>query len=457
MASNRRLLKPSKKTRTKSAENLSAIVEVSSTINDFDQFNRFDHAIVDEVSATVSTFHPSAQGQTHSVLAKRKGYQNPATLAQELRLLQAQGSMSFGDSEQDALSIAQVAKSYGAEILVTSSGGPLANELKKIEAIHAYADLNRAGPIVNMVNKKRVKDICSGFRPNVIAARSRAPAHAAKAAAHLYKLPFVTYFHAIYDVKSDKQHRFNGVLASGDRVIVPSQYVYDHVQKFYGVPSERLSLIPRGVDLYRFSPTAVNPQAVMDLRNKLGLVAGRPVFVMSGRLSFWKGHHLFIEAIKGMSETNPYGLIFTYGDQEKDYAQDLEKLLKRWKMGDRIKIIHEPQDMPTVYGLADAVVSTSIEPEGFIRSIAEAMCLGKACIAANHGSAPEQILHHETGWLFPPGDVGALVTCLKEAISLDEEPRANLAAWSMEAARTKHDLAKVCDEEIDIFLQLLNG
>jgi len=218
-----------------------------------------------------------------------------------------------------------------------------------------------------------------------------------------------------------------------------------------------LALIPRGVDTYKFSPNLMNDREVSELRNTLGLVADRPVFVMAGRMSFWKGHHVFIDAIRQMKELNPYGLIVTYGDPEKDYSKDLKKLIKRWGMQGHIKIVETPQEMASIYSLADVIISASIEPEGFTRSIAEAMCLGKPCIASNHGSSSEQIIHHETGWLYPPGDVLALTQCIREALSLNFEQRSNLASWSTEVVRAKNNLEKVCDAEIDLFLDLLSA
>jgi glycosyltransferase involved in cell wall biosynthesis len=66
-----------------------------------------------------------------------------------------------------------------------------------------------------------------------------------------------------------------------------------------------------------------------------------------------------------------------------------------------------------IYALSDVVVSSSRKPESFGRSAAEALAMGTPVVATGHGGILDIVKPGLTGFLFPPGDSGALT----EAIS----------------------------------------
>ena len=55
--------------------------------------------------------------------------------------------------------------------------------------------------------------------------------------------------------------------------------------------------------------------------------------------------------------------------------------------------------------------------DGIPNVILEAMGLGRPVVGSNFSGIPEAVTDGETGWLFPPGDVEALATCLRELFS----------------------------------------
>ena len=64
----------------------------------------------------------------------------------------------------------------------------------------------------------------------------------------------MTTFHNAYGLGSPLKHRYNSVMARGERVIAISDFVAEHVASVYGVGADRLRTIPRGVDLAIFDP-----------------------------------------------------------------------------------------------------------------------------------------------------------------------------------------------------------
>jgi glycosyltransferase involved in cell wall biosynthesis len=52
--------------------------------------------------------------------------------------------------------------------------------------------------------------------------------------------------------------------------------------------------------------------------------------------------------------------------------------------------------------------------EAFSIAALEAMAMGKPMIMSDVGGAREQVVHKDSGFLFPSGDVHALAECLRE-------------------------------------------
>ena len=90
--------------------------------------------------------------------------------------------------------------------------------------------------------------------------------------------------------------------------------------------------------------------------------------MLPGRITRWKGHHIFIEAMRGVDAV---GVIV--GDVESaEYMRELEQNLP-----DNIIILPGTDDLPPVLANADIIVSASTRPEAFGRILIEAQAMGK--------------------------------------------------------------------------------
>jgi len=64
---------------------------------------------------------------------------------------------------------------------------------------------------------------------------------------------------------------------------------------------------------------------------------------------------------------------------------------------------------------ADLVVSTS-DSEGIPAAFVEANLMGIPVVAMNVGGVSELVVHRDTGWLCPPGDLGSMVRTIEGLI-----------------------------------------
>ena len=85
---------------------------------------------------------------------------------------------------------------------------------------------------------------------------------------------------------------------------------------------------------------------------------------MPGRLTYWKGQKIFIEAIKILSEKNdipPFEAIILGSDQGRNvYKKQLIDLVQQHRLNKIIKFIDHCEEMPVAYGIANLVCSCSI-------------------------------------------------------------------------------------------------
>ena len=121
-----------------------------------------------------------------------------------------------------------------------------------------------------------------------------------------------------------------------------------------------------------------------------------------------------------------------------------------------VSIVGDCRDMPAAYMLADVVVSASTDPEAFGRVAAEAQAMGRPIIATNHGGARETVVPGETGWLVPPGNSGALVDALGEALAMTAEQRSSMACNAISHVNLKFSLSKMCAETLQVYHEVLN-
>lgn len=348
-------------------------------------------------------------------------------------VLQVLPRLVMGGVERGTIDVAAALVAYGWNAIVASEGGPMVRELERVGATHVTLPLASKNPFAIRNNIDRLVKLIVRHDVDIVHARSRAPAWSAHYAAERTGRHFVTTFHNAYGHGSVLKRRYNGVMATGERVIAISQFVASHVAATYGVGRDRLRLIPRGVDVARFDPDSVSPERMVKLIQAWRLPEAAQTVLLPGRLTRWKGQLVFIEALARLGRPDVHGIILGAGDAA--YRRELEKAIAASGGGATFRFVDDCADMAAAYMLADAVVSASIEPEGFGRVIIEAQAMGRPVIATAHGGAQETITPGDTGWLVPPGDAAALAATLAQVLAQD--PAARQAMRQREIAHVR--------------------
>ena len=370
-------------------------------------------------------------------------------------MLQVVPALVTGGVERGTVDIAAALVAAGWRAVVASSGGPMVRELERAGAEHVTLPLAAKNPLALRRNATRLARLIEHGPIDIVHARSRAPAWSALWAAERTKRHFVTTFHSAYAGLSRPKRWYNSVMARGERVIAISEFVGRFAAETYGVPAERLRVIPRGVDFDRFDPAVVAPPRLIALAREWRLEEAKPVVMLPGRITRWKGALDLVDAAAWLGRSDIQVLLVGSEEQRPRFRNELIRRVRRRGLEGVVRMVGDCRDMPAAYMLADVVVSASSEPEGFGRVAVEAQAMGRPLIATDHGGTHETVLAGETGWLVQPGNPQALGAALEAALALDPAQRQVLGAHGRAWVTERFSVAKMCEATLAIYHELL--
>ena len=376
-----------------------------------------------------------------------------------MNILQVVPELNAGGVERTTIEIAQALSANAHEAHVACAGGRMEDDLQKAGGILHRLNLASKNPLSLRGNTKALIKIIKEHKIDIVHARSRAPAWAAKAAADAAGIPYVTTYHGIYNAKSGLKRRYNAIMAKGEIVIANSNFTKAHIIKEHGIDSDKIVVIPRGVEMDVFDPAAVKRADITSMRESWNVSGKRPIILLPGRLTRWKGQLLAITALKKLQKNEIEADLVLLGDAQgrEDYVTELETLTETMELNDRVFIAPHTKDMPTAYGVADIVISASTDPEAFGRVSAEAQAMEKLVVASNHGGSTETVVNGETGFLVTPGDADALANGIASLIAIAPRERKQMGKKARSRIARKFSAASLQKATLNVYETVLNS
>ena len=373
-------------------------------------------------------------------------------------VLQLLPRLMTGGVERGTIDIALALQAAGHIPLVVSYGGPMVSELEQAGIEHITMPVHSKNPFRMHFNAEQLVHIIKERKINIIHARSRAPAWSAAEAASRTGIAFLTTFHGTYTLGPFAIKKpYNRIMTRGNRVIAISNFIAMHLQKVYGITSERISIIPRGIDNSNFNLTSVHPSRVASLARRWCLSENQRIVILPGRLVKWKGHEILIEALAKVNQRNLCCLFIGFDQEHIHYRTKLEELICQRGLERTIHWVGFCADMPAAYMLADVVVSASTEPEAFGRVVVEAQAMGRPVIATDHGGSRETIVHGRTGLLVQPRNSDALAKALVKLLTLTAAERHAMAVRQVDHVHAQFSKEMMCARTLSLYQKILNN
>jgi glycosyltransferase involved in cell wall biosynthesis len=148
-----------------------------------------------------------------------------------------------------------------------------------------------------------------------------------------------------------------------------------------------------------------------------------PVLGLVGRISPWKGQHIFIRAASQVRQRFPRARFQIIGAalfDEAEYEKFIRDQVTSMAMQDVIEFTGWRDDIPEVISKLDVLVHASVVGEPFGQVVIEGMAASKPVIATNGGGVPEIVRDGETGFLVPMGDADAMADAMARLLENPE-------------------------------------
>tara|TARA_A100001037_G_scaffold225139_1_gene203071 strand:- start:387 stop:1541 length:1155 start_codon:yes stop_codon:yes gene_type:complete len=384
-------------------------------------------------------------------------------MSSKLKVLQVIPKLGYGGAETGCFDIAHYLFENNCSSFLITNGGPLTKFINKKKVKYIRLPVNSKNPIIMLLNTILISVIVFFYNIDIIHARSRAPAWSCFLASKITRKKFVTTFHGTYNFKSKIKKFYNSVMLRSDLVIAGSNFIFSHIKenyKEYLNNSKKFLVIFRGINIDYFDASTTLTEDEDKLFKSWNLEVEKKTILLPGRITEWKGHEMFIEAMNKINIQlghKSFKAVILGSDQGRDlYKKKLIRLVEKYRMNDQIKFVDHCENMPLAYKISDLIVSTSIEPEAFGRIAVEAQSMEKPIIASNLGGSKETIVNNKTGILFDAGDSDDLSKKIIEFFNFDKSTIEQMGKEGRKNVSAKFNVEKMCFSTYSEYKKLIN-
>lgn len=376
-------------------------------------------------------------------------------VARAISVVQILPELNAGGVERGTLELAEFLVRQGHISRVISQGGTMVDQLVKEGSVHLRMPYIGEKTPRSLLHWLPLRNLFKSRRIDIVHLRSRLPAWVAYLAwisLPKHQRPYlITTFHGFYSVNP-----YSAIMTKGQKVIAISKVIADHIKSNYQTPASKIELIYRGVDINQFDPDRISSGRVLRIKKKWGIEEKMPVIVLPGRVTYLKGHEVFLEALSNIREKKWQAVCVGAFDNDSSHYRRLLRQTEVLKLSDAVRFVGNEVDMPAVYAASDIVVSaTTAKAEAFGRVSVEAQAMARPIVASAHGGSLETIVHGKTGWLFKPGDPMALSTALAKLLS-NGELRREFGRNGLARVHAEFTTKQMCMDTLSLYKRSLN-
>jgi glycosyltransferase involved in cell wall biosynthesis len=233
------------------------------------------------------------------------------------------------------------------------------------------------------------------------------------------------------------------------KVICCSDYMVQHVKWAFGLPDNKLVMVPNGVNPRVYE--TISSQSSESLRREFALPEEKLILFV-GRLVYEKGAHVLINAIPKVLEKVNAKFVIVGSGYMKDQLYNIVK-----SMGLEHKVLFtgflEEEKLLRLQTCADvSVVPSLFEPFGIVAL--EAMAARSPVVVSDTGGLSEIVEHDSTGVKVYPNNTESLAWGIIRVLS-DDKFRNQISHNGYEKIKQKYDWGKIALETREIYESVL--
>ena len=304
----------------------------------------------------------------------------------------------------------------------------------------------------NMITKAN-EIINKNGKFDVIHAHDWLVAYSAKSIKESYNIPLISTIHATESgrnsgIHDETQRYINDsewmLTYESSEVIVNSNYMKNEVQRLFGLPYDKINVIPNGVNLQLFSNVNID----YDFRRQYAM-DNEKIILYVGRLVYEKGIQNLIAAMPKVLDRYHDSKLIICG--RGGMIDDLREQVKYLGIDNKVYFAGycDSKKMQKMYKCADvAVFPSTYEPFGIVAI--ESMLSGTPTIVSDVGGLNEIIEHGVTGMKSYAGNANSIADSVL-ALLFDPKLCANISQNAIKKVKENYNWAKITDNTYYVY------
>lgn len=304
----------------------------------------------------------------------------------------------------------------------------------------------------NMITKAN-EIINKNGKFDVIHAHDWLVAYSAKSIKESYNIPLISTIHATESgrnsgIHDETQRYINDsewmLTYESSEVIVNSNYMKNEVQRLFGLPYDKINVIPNGVNLQLFSNVNID----YDFRRQYAM-DNEKIILYVGRLVYEKGIQNLISAMPKVLDRYHDSKLIICG--RGGMIDELREQVKYLGIENKVYFAGycDSKKMQKMYKCADvAVFPSTYEPFGIVAI--ESMLSGTPTIVSDVGGLNEIIEHGVTGMKSYAGNANSIADSV---LSLLFDPKlcANISQNAIKKVKENYNWSKITDSTYYVY------
>lgn len=145
-----------------------------------------------------------------------------------------------------------------------------------------------------------------------------------------------------------------------------------------------------------------------------------PIVGIVGRITSWKGQHVFIEAAREVRVRFPNAKFQIIGAAmfgEEDYERQIREQVRSLGLEDCVEFLGFRKDVAQLMGRLNVLVHASTSPEPFGQVVTQGMFSAKPVVATRGGGVEEIVEDKVTGLLVPMGEAKPMAAAIVRVLA----------------------------------------
>ncbi len=239
-----------------------------------------------------------------------------------------------------------------------------------------------------------------------------------------------------------------------DAWVTPLRWLADRVLEKTTIPKNKIHVIPRGIELARYTTNRPHKAAA---RRALNLPLDVVLAGVVGRLDPKKCQDVAVRALKQVHDAGHHLHLLIVGDrthgEAESYADHLQQLIDALRLRAYVHLRPHRSDIEKAYAALEMFVLPS-QSETYGMVTIEAMACGLPVIGTQAGGTQDLITHERNGLLFMPMDADQLARAMMRYLT-DPEFAARMARRAQQDATELYGHTRQCQSWERLLSQLV--